>query len=581
MRRPTRRVHTGADAPVGWWAVLPPWARVSLLGLVASVLLAVGLGIYIPRQVHEHLLRSELVIDQQLLAGVLSTTGVDVPLSPVERQRLDVLVRSAVIGGDYVRVKLWSRDGEVVYSDEPSLIGRRFPVSDALRGAFANQRVQEETDLTAPENEFERSLANRLLEVYLPVEQEGKVVAVWEIYRSLDRLDSALADVRRVVWLSVGTGLGVLFVFLASSFGSLLRTAQLRRRDAERHAGELAALLEIAQVAASSLDEDALIAASLDAICQEGGFAGTALLGGDDQQRAALIAWTGDCASVHSDGAYPGRRRTPDGRTLGVTIDDDDRTLVLVACRPVEEDFSTDDELLLRAAGQELAVGRRNARLYGELAAAQAMQRELTTRLVDAHEDERTRIVGEIHDGIAQQIHGLLFRVRGHRAAKAHSTGDALAEVEEELDGLSRRLRGLLQDLHPSTLDHVGLIASVRAYVDRLHQDSGIEVDLCVEEVPEPASDVRLAAFRIIQEALQNVVKHAGVSSATVAIERGEGVLELHVTDHGCGFAATSGNGLGIWLMRERAHALGGTLTVRSDGDGTAVDVSIPVLDVR
>src|SRR5205814_721126 len=100
----------------------------------------------------------------------------------------------------------------------------------------------------------------------------------------------------------------------------------------------------------------------------------------------------------------------------------------------------------------------------------QAEQRRLLTSLVSAQEDERKRIVGEIHDGLGQDLHRVLFGLRGCRSGAGDDVGEELARLEQVVEQSSRTLRRLLQDLRPSTIDDVGLVASLRSLADRVRR---------------------------------------------------------------------------------------------------------------
>ncbi len=230
----------------------------------------IGLGIYIPRQVERHMLQAQTDSNEQVLEALLGSRTL--PLANPESgfEELDRFVASAILRGDFVRVKLWSPDGRILYSDDRRLVGRSFPPSAEIVGAMAGEPQSELSELSDPENRLERGLAHRLLEFYLPVEQGGRVVAVWEVYQSLDRFEERLSRVRLTVWVSVGSGLGVLLVFLVSSFGSLLSVAEQRRREAEARSRDLAALLELSRSVSSTLDVATLCEAAVRTI-QEGG----------------------------------------------------------------------------------------------------------------------------------------------------------------------------------------------------------------------------------------------------------------------------------------------------------------------
>jgi signal transduction histidine kinase len=152
---------------------------------------------------------------------------------------------------------------------------------------------------------------------------------------------------------------------------------------------------------------------------------------------------------------------------------------------------------------------------------------------------------------------------------------DELIRISEDVHDLSYRL-------HPSIVDDLGLIAALRAECSRTARSSDIEVDVRVGDVPEQiAPDVALCLFRVAQESLRNVVRHAHARSVDVSLERIGDALRLVASDDGKGFAQERRGGLGLSSMRERVRQLGGRLSVDSaPGRGTSVTASVPLAAV-
>lgn len=573
------RGHPIASGRV-WWRGLTPWGRVSLMGLAAAALLAIGLGVYIPRQVERHMLDAQTAANAKVLDALLGTRTL--PLEPAGRDfaELDAFVQTSILRGNFVRVKLWGPDGEILYSDEPRLVEERFPPSTELREALAGKAQSEISNLSDPENRYERGLAGRLLEFYLPVEQGGQVVAVWEVYESLDPFLGQLEKVRRAVWISVGTGLAVLCVFLVSSFGALLRVVQRGRREAEDSSRRLGTLLQVSRSVGASLDPEELARSAVTTVREAGGFRSVALVRrSDGDSPGGVVASSQDpgCPDDCLAEATPGTRSHPSGCTSFVCGLGGETDLLLVACRDQERGFTDEERDLLKAAGEQVRIGLENSRLYESLRSSEARRRLLMSRLVSAHEDERRRIVGEIHDGLGQDVHRVLFGLRGIRSGPAEEITAELDRLEELVEQSGRRLRRLLQDLRPSTLEDVGLAASLRSLVDLVRREDGLQVELRTKLAFEPQVPARVAAFRIVQEALRNVARHAATDRAVVELIGDDSTLTLRIADEGRGFSVPGGGGLGLWLMHERAEAVGGTLSIESDGGGTVVLARIPL----
>ncbi len=165
------------------------------------------------------------------------------------------------------------------------------------------------------------------------------------------------------------------------------------------------------------------------------------------------------------------------------------------------------------------------------------------------------------------------------RGGPPEETAEELERLEAIVAGSVGRLRRLLQDLRPSTLEDVGLGAALRGLVDRMGRDDGVRVELRGDDrvPPELPLAVLVAVFRIAQEALLNVLKHSTSRQAVLEVGARNGVLELRIADEGRGLPPAPREGLGLWLMRERAEAVGGTLSVDSGRTGTVVTAVIPI----
>lgn len=202
--------------------------------------------------------------------------------------------------------------------------------------------------------------------------------------------------------------------------------------------------------------------------------------------------------------------------------------------------------------------------------------RELAHRLVTTQEQERELIGNELHDEIGQLLtYAILLIDRAERKPEDGTLGEAKTVVRDSL----AKIRNLTALLSPAHLKSGGLLQAVQTLCEDYARRTGINVDLdhseTVDGVPE---DVALAGYRIVQEALTNVLRHAKASEVKVRISLEGGVLRLEVTDNGIGFdSSTTKKSTGLTGMRERALALNGRLTINSQvGQGTQIVVDIP-----
>jgi PAS domain S-box-containing protein len=213
----------------------------------------------------------------------------------------------------------------------------------------------------------------------------------------------------------------------------------------------------------------------------------------------------------------------------------------------------------------------------------------LVRQLVAAQERERAHIARELHDQMGQHIVALSLGL-ARRSSEIGAHPGACAVVDQLLkvaDLLGRDVHTLALELRPSALDHLGLTVALTSYAEQVASRSELHIDVHCD----PIADLRLSGslqtglYRVAQEALTNIVKHAHAKEVSVILERRGTVLQLIIEDDGCGFSAvqlaeTPGKSekLGLAGMRERAALLGGTVTIESSpGSGTTVYARIPI----
>ncbi len=207
--------------------------------------------------------------------------------------------------------------------------------------------------------------------------------------------------------------------------------------------------------------------------------------------------------------------------------------------------------------------------------------RRLLARLVEAQEEERARIAGDIHDDSIQAMTaaGLRLQAFRHRLSDPEDLA-ALATLDKTVSSAIGRLRHLLFDLRPRALDEEGLAAALQAYLDQLSQQVEMECVLNNRLVDEPPPHTRTVLYRIAQEALVNVRKHAHASRAEVLLEPQAGGYLVRVRDDGRGFAPSGPEEpghLGLSSMRERAEMAGGWWRLEArPGRGTVVEFWVP-----
>jgi len=214
---------------------------------------------------------------------------------------------------------------------------------------------------------------------------------------------------------------------------------------------------------------------------------------------------------------------------------------------------------------------------------AEEAARELSGRLINAQEEERSRLARELHDDVTQRLALLAIDAgRGERNLPSAAGGTAMRAMRESLIRLSEDVHALAYRLHPSILEDLGLIEALKTECERFGRVASIPVDLKAQEVPDPLPHaVALCLYRIAQEALRNVGRHARASAVQVSLRRLDGGVQLAVRDNGAGFDPAQQRdrpSLGHASMRQRIYQLNGELEVESaPGHGTTVLAWVPL----
>jgi len=219
------------------------------------------------------------------------------------------------------------------------------------------------------------------------------------------------------------------------------------------------------------------------------------------------------------------------------------------------------------------------------LRASLAQIRDLAGRLIGAQEAERMRIARDIHDDYSQQLAAVaigLSRIRQLPGDGAPDVSPEIVRAQDRVAAVAESLRKLSHELHPGVIQHIGLAQALQTYCEEFADWNAVETDFSVRGTLEPLpSGVDVALYRVAQEALNNVARHAGAKRVAVTLAIGPDSLELVIADDGRGFVrepAGARQSLGLLSIEERVRAVGGTLDIASaPGRGTEVRVGVPL----
>ncbi len=237
-------------------------------------------------------------------------------------------------------------------------------------------------------------------------------------------------------------------------------------------------------------------------------------------------------------------------------------------------------------------ITRENERLFQQLIEGERRFRGLAKAVWKVQEEERRRLARELHDGLGQTLTALTNQLaRLQQKLDGEVSAEHAARVADSVE-MARlalnEIRELSRLLRPPVLDDLGLPAALSWLARTLEQRTGLRVELALDGLEERLdADLETLVFRLVQEALTNVLRHAAVDRATVAVSHAGGLLALQVADRGRGFdaaAALAGRGTatgsGLRGMRDRLELFGGRLELTSaPGEGTLVSAMVPLLE--
>ncbi|TJY41133.1 PAS domain S-box protein [Cohnella pontilimi] len=211
-----------------------------------------------------------------------------------------------------------------------------------------------------------------------------------------------------------------------------------------------------------------------------------------------------------------------------------------------------------------------------QLKETEAQLQSMMAQLMQVQEEERRRFSRDLHDGIGQSLFAL--KITLDRMISEDGDSKGLQALSGQVQQLMAEVRGLAWEMRPSVLDDLGVVPALRTYVESYESHYGIRVRFVSELRRRPNLLTETAIYRVVQEALTNIAKYAGVSEASVTLREVDSFVKAVIEDRGVGFTTDqAGRGVGLFSMEERARAVSGQLRIRSvPGEGTTVTLSVP-----
>ncbi len=252
--------------------------------------------------------------------------------------------------------------------------------------------------------------------------------------------------------------------------------------------------------------------------------------------------------------------------------------------------FSSEDIQLLESIAAQVAIAIENAKLHQEMQHKDEIRGELLREIFSIQEEERRRIARELHDETSQALASLtasLEAAAGMLPAGTTETKTMLRKAQALSINILDDIHKLIYELRPLLLDDLGLVAAIRWLADNNLKAAGVATNFkTVGPVRRLAPQLETTVFRVIQEAVNNIAKHAHAKNVAIALHFKKSVIRVHIKDDGRGFDVEEAisskdrpRGLGLLGMKERIELINGTLSIRSrpGGGGTAIDIKIPL----
>lgn len=250
--------------------------------------------------------------------------------------------------------------------------------------------------------------------------------------------------------------------------------------------------------------------------------------------------------------------------------------------------FDAEATEIIFTIARTTAIALENAKLIEELGQKEQLLHHLVDKIITAQEDERKRLASDLHDGIIQSLIAIWYRLQRitsdiHRVPM--ELNNEITNLTNMLGEQIQDIRRILYDLRPIILDNYGLVPAIQSHAGKIQEQNGIKINLSIQgEDLRFTPQIEITLFRIIQEALNNVIKHSGATMVDIKFAADEHKVQMSIRDNGTGLKEgqidlpKSDSGLGLVSIQERALLLNGTCTIDSwPGQGTRIRITVPI----
>ena len=625
-----------------------PVVTFSLVSLLVTMIIAGVLAVYIQQELEQLALRqaaegAAAQVDLFLKPN-LESSDLTGPLDPARYQEIAALMEKILSDQHIVRVKVWNRDGLLIYSDEKELSGRYFSVDEDLQRSLDGETTMAVSSLDKEENIFEKGrFGAQLLEIYVPlrIDDSQQILGSYEIYHDLAIVGPRIAATRSFVWVSIAVGFSFLYsVLVVLVYGVSRKLArsnsenarlyeETKQQLAERKKAEealqksekmlearveertsvLTEAFEFSQEIVSQPDFINLI----DSVTSRAknlmhATSANLCMVTRDMKQLELISRNGhsqtvegsspalfnpmpmgslagnSSVEVEADAICSAHRIQISEGCLSIPLYNGDSVIgAICVMRDKSLPFTDIETHTLKLLANSAAVAIANIRLVED----SRRQVELNATL-----NERQRLTSELHDEAAQTLSLLNLKISELDHMLSDSEMEIMSVELEQFKQLTERaqaqMRMAFSGLNSATLHKVNDICKeLTDYVKEFGDSSGVIVELIIGDLSSLALPalIQKQAMYIYREALTNVRRYANAKKVRVQLEYVNEMLQIVISDDGRGFdpnLSKSDHHLGLAVMQARTERVGGTLSIETaPGAGTRVIAHIPILKMN
>jgi signal transduction histidine kinase len=558
--------------------------RFSLTSLIAMILVGLAFGLLITDIIKKDMFRhsvheAKLIIYENVIKH-FTPSDLQTPKIGPDYDEFSERIHHLSLGPDIHKIKVWNKDMVVVWFNDRTLVGKQFLNNEELKRAFAGEENGNIKSISETKKAYKYDTdLEQILELYVPVRfnPDGPIDIVLEVYQDINPIHASMLQSGRTIWLWTFSGFAFVFTML---FGIVW--------NASRHLN--AQTNEIEQ---SRQDWEDTFNTITDMITvHDNNY--NIIRANKAAEKLLKLPESFINKEVKCFKHYHGTEKPPEGCPSCACY----KSGMPAIFELYEPHLKKDIEIraLPRFDSNKQIKGlihvardiSQRKHWEKQLETSRRELRNLTAHLLSVREDERQHVAREIHDELAQTLTTLnmellyLDKKLPKSSTSLHAITDSMAKV---IDSSIETVKKISSDLRPKLLDDLGLQAAIKWHIKKLSEKGGTECNISLDFIENHIHrNHAITVFRIFQEAVTNVIRHANASKIEVFLKEYAGSLLIRVNDNGMGITKeqiSSSGSLGLIGLRERVRLCKGNIKISGAPDkGTSISVSIP-LDVE